>query len=182
MNLAFVRDSAVQFLLTLWHVLPWMAAMGAVFSVLSLFMPCNPGRPWWRKKGLVTDFAYWDFRAGLHALSAHLADRDGHLAAVPHHRRPGDRRFLRSRPWPARQPAALGAGRDLSGGGRFADVLEPSDFPCRLSMEIPCRPSCRKRCAVDFCGPLSSRQSECWALWRWMSSPCCPASRPKSLS
>jgi len=61
MSREFVRESALQFLLTLWHVLPWMAAMGAVFSVLSLFMPCNPGRHWWRKKGLVTDFAYWIF-------------------------------------------------------------------------------------------------------------------------
>src|ERR1700761_4663486 len=61
MNAAFLRESAWQFGLTLWHVLPWMAAMGAVFSVLSLFMPCNPGKPWWRKDGLLTDFAYWIF-------------------------------------------------------------------------------------------------------------------------
>ena len=61
MTWTFVRESAWQFALTLWHVLPWLAAMGAVFSVLSLFMPCNPGRPWWQKKNLVTDFAYWIF-------------------------------------------------------------------------------------------------------------------------
>jgi sterol desaturase/sphingolipid hydroxylase (fatty acid hydroxylase superfamily) len=61
MNSSFFRDSAWQFALTLWHVLPWMAAMGAVFTLLSLFMPCNPGTRWWRKKGLVTDFAYWIF-------------------------------------------------------------------------------------------------------------------------
>ena len=58
MDANFIRESAWQFALTLWHVLPWMAAMGAVFSVLSLFMPCNPGKPWWRKKGLVTDMTY----------------------------------------------------------------------------------------------------------------------------
>jgi sterol desaturase/sphingolipid hydroxylase (fatty acid hydroxylase superfamily) len=58
MSWEFVRDSAWQFTLTLWHVLPWMAAMGAVFSVLSLFMPCNPGLKWWRKKNLLTDFVF----------------------------------------------------------------------------------------------------------------------------
>ena len=61
MTWSFARESAWQFALTLWHVLPWLAVMGAVFSVLSLFTPCNPGAPWWRKKNLVTDFAYWIF-------------------------------------------------------------------------------------------------------------------------
>ena len=54
----FIRDTAVMFAMTLWHVLPWLALMGAVFSLLSLFTPCNAGKPWWRKKGLVTDLTY----------------------------------------------------------------------------------------------------------------------------
>lgn len=61
MSWAFARESAWQFALTLWHVLPWLAGMGALFSLLSLFMPCNAGQPWWRKKNLITDFAYWIF-------------------------------------------------------------------------------------------------------------------------
>ena len=61
MSWQFVRDSAEQFLLTLWHVLPWLALMGVVFSVLSLVTPCNKGKHWWQKDGLVTDFAYWIF-------------------------------------------------------------------------------------------------------------------------
>src|SRR6266508_29719 len=34
-------------------------ALGAVFAVLSLFWACNPGRPWWRKRELLTDLCYW---------------------------------------------------------------------------------------------------------------------------
>jgi sterol desaturase/sphingolipid hydroxylase (fatty acid hydroxylase superfamily) len=50
-----------QILLTLWHVLPWLAGMGVVFTLLSRFSPCNEGRPWWEKRGLVTDLSYWIF-------------------------------------------------------------------------------------------------------------------------
>lgn len=61
MNWKLAADASWQFVLTLWHVVPWLAAMGAVFSVLSLFWPCNPGKPWWKKQGLGTDLAYWIF-------------------------------------------------------------------------------------------------------------------------
>lgn len=61
MSLQLARDAAWQFVITLWHVLPWLAAMGAVFTLLSLLAPCNPGKPWWRKDGLLTDLAYWIF-------------------------------------------------------------------------------------------------------------------------
>jgi sterol desaturase/sphingolipid hydroxylase (fatty acid hydroxylase superfamily) len=50
-----------QVLLTLWHVLPWLAGLGLVFAVLSRFAPCNEGRPWWEKRGLFTDLSYWIF-------------------------------------------------------------------------------------------------------------------------
>ena len=50
-----------QLLLTLWHVLPWLAGMGAVFAVLSRLSPCNQGKPWWEKRGLATDVCYWIF-------------------------------------------------------------------------------------------------------------------------
>ena len=48
-------------LLTLWHVLPWLAGMGVVFAILSRFSPCNQGKPWWEKRGLATDLSYWIF-------------------------------------------------------------------------------------------------------------------------
>ncbi|MBV9549144.1 MAG: sterol desaturase family protein [Alphaproteobacteria bacterium] len=61
MNLQLIRDAGWQFVITLWHVFPWLAGMGLVFSLLSFLAPCNAGRPWWRKSGLVTDLAYWVF-------------------------------------------------------------------------------------------------------------------------
>src|SRR4051812_8352282 len=51
----------VQIGVTLWHVLPWLAAIGLVFAVLSRWSPCNNGKPWWEKRGLVTDLGYWIF-------------------------------------------------------------------------------------------------------------------------
>ncbi|HVW72378.1 MAG TPA: sterol desaturase family protein [Rhizomicrobium sp.] len=55
------HDILFQILLTLWHVLPWLAGAGVVFAGLSHFSPCNQGRPWWKKRGLATDLAYWIF-------------------------------------------------------------------------------------------------------------------------
>ena len=55
------HDIMIQILITLWHVLPWLAGVGIVFAVLSHFSPCNQGRPWWQKRGLGTDIAYWIF-------------------------------------------------------------------------------------------------------------------------
>ena len=51
-------DVLDQILLTLWHVWPWLAGMGAAFAILSRWSPCNEGRPWWKKTGLVTDLCY----------------------------------------------------------------------------------------------------------------------------
>jgi len=85
MTWAFVRESAWQFTLTLWHVLPWLAANGAVFSVLSLFMPCNPGHPWWRKKHLATDFAYWIFVPVFTRYLRVWLTVMGNAAVLPHH-------------------------------------------------------------------------------------------------
>src|SRR4051812_5839690 len=35
-----------------------LLGLGAVFTVLTHFWACNPGRPWWRKRGLATDLCY----------------------------------------------------------------------------------------------------------------------------
>src|SRR5690349_299310 len=40
---------------TLLKIAPVSIALGAAFAVLSFFWACNPGRPWWRKRDLVTD-------------------------------------------------------------------------------------------------------------------------------
>src|ERR1700688_4572495 len=40
----------------------WISlAIAAAFTVLTSFRACNPGRPWWRKRDLVTDICYWFF-------------------------------------------------------------------------------------------------------------------------
>jgi sterol desaturase/sphingolipid hydroxylase (fatty acid hydroxylase superfamily) len=45
--------------LTVMKILPVSIAIGAVFTLLSLFWACNPDRPWWRKRELVIDLCYW---------------------------------------------------------------------------------------------------------------------------
>lgn len=46
---------------TLLKILPITIAMGVVFAVLTHWSACNPGRPWWRKREIVTDVLYWFF-------------------------------------------------------------------------------------------------------------------------
>ena len=65
---------------TLAKVVPVTIALALLFSVLTHFWACNPGRPWWRKRELVTDLGYWFlvplfarvFRIGLLVLGAGL--------------------------------------------------------------------------------------------------------------
>jgi hypothetical protein len=40
---------------------PISLALALLFTVLTWFWACNPGRPWWRKPDLVTDLCYWLF-------------------------------------------------------------------------------------------------------------------------
>jgi hypothetical protein len=91
---------------TVMKILPVSIALGAVFTLLSLFWACNPGRPWWRKRELVTDLCYWFIvplfarylRIGLLVLGAAvvfgITTAEG-LVGV-----------LRRRPWTARPTAA----------------------------------------------------------------------------
>ena len=44
---------------TILKVIPVTIALAVVFSALSYFWACNPGKPWWRKKELATDICYW---------------------------------------------------------------------------------------------------------------------------
>lgn len=61
MSWTLLGEAGWQFLLTLWHTLPWLAAGGVLFGILSWISPCNAGKPWWHKRGLGTDLAYWIF-------------------------------------------------------------------------------------------------------------------------
>jgi sterol desaturase/sphingolipid hydroxylase (fatty acid hydroxylase superfamily) len=44
---------------TFLRLIPISILLGLVFAVLTFFWSCNPGRPWWRKRELVTDICYW---------------------------------------------------------------------------------------------------------------------------
>jgi sterol desaturase/sphingolipid hydroxylase (fatty acid hydroxylase superfamily) len=44
---------------TLVKIVPVSIVLAATFSLLTFFWACNPGRPWWRKRGLLTDLCYW---------------------------------------------------------------------------------------------------------------------------
>jgi sterol desaturase/sphingolipid hydroxylase (fatty acid hydroxylase superfamily) len=46
---------------TFEKTIPISLALAAAFTVLTAFWACNPGRPWWRKRDLVTDLCYWFF-------------------------------------------------------------------------------------------------------------------------
>jgi len=46
---------------TIAKVVPVTIALALIFSVLAHFWACNPGKPWWRKRELVTDICYWFF-------------------------------------------------------------------------------------------------------------------------
>jgi sterol desaturase/sphingolipid hydroxylase (fatty acid hydroxylase superfamily) len=55
--LAFVVDVGKTFM----RGVPISLALAFVFTVLTWFWACNPGRPWWRKPDIVTDICYWLF-------------------------------------------------------------------------------------------------------------------------
>jgi len=46
---------------TIVKVVPVTIALALVFTALTHFWACNPGKPWWRKRELVTDICYWFF-------------------------------------------------------------------------------------------------------------------------
>jgi sterol desaturase/sphingolipid hydroxylase (fatty acid hydroxylase superfamily) len=50
-----------MFAQTIAKVIPITIVLALVFSLLTHFWACNPGKPWWRKRELVTDICYWFF-------------------------------------------------------------------------------------------------------------------------
>lgn len=46
---------------TIMKVVPITIVLAVVFTVLTHFWACNPGKPWWRKSEIVTDICYWFF-------------------------------------------------------------------------------------------------------------------------
>ena len=59
---AGISDALTDKLLGIWSsIYPGMLVMIAACSVLCLFssQACNPGKTWWRNRGLVVDLCYW---------------------------------------------------------------------------------------------------------------------------
>ena len=106
---------------TVLKIVPISIALGIVFALLTHWSACNPGRPWWRKREIVTDVCYWFLiplgarfvRIGLMVMGAayiyniHGADDADQV--------------LRRRLRPARRHAAMGAGDHLPGRVGFPD-------------------------------------------------------------
>jgi len=44
---------------TMLKIVPITIGMGIVFALLTHWSACNPGRPWWQKREIVTDVCYW---------------------------------------------------------------------------------------------------------------------------
>jgi sterol desaturase/sphingolipid hydroxylase (fatty acid hydroxylase superfamily) len=77
---------------TFTKTLPISLGLAVVFTVLTSFWACNPGKPWWQKRDIVTDLCYWFFipvmarylRIGLlvagAALLFHITTADGLIA------------------------------------------------------------------------------------------------------
>ena len=51
----------ISFGQTFLKAIPISLALAGVFTILTWFWACNPGRPWWHKRDLVTDLCYWFF-------------------------------------------------------------------------------------------------------------------------
>jgi sterol desaturase/sphingolipid hydroxylase (fatty acid hydroxylase superfamily) len=59
MVLEFLKAVVENFVLTLIGLGPYVLTAAVIFPLLSLRFSCNDSVPWWRRKGLLTDFAYW---------------------------------------------------------------------------------------------------------------------------
>ena len=82
--LAVVVDIGRMFMKSI----PISLALAAVFTVLTQFWACNPGRPWWRKRDLVTDLCYWFFIPVVtRYFRIGLLDRRRRRVLPHHHRR-----------------------------------------------------------------------------------------------
>ena len=44
---------------TFVKIVPITIVLGIVFAALTAWSACNPGRPWWRKREIVTDVCFW---------------------------------------------------------------------------------------------------------------------------
>ena len=141
---------------TIAKVVPITIVLAVVFSVLTHFWACNPGKPWWRKRELVTDTCYWFFvplfarvlRIGLLILGASVVFNI--------HGRRRSYRLLRQRPRPPVRTAAMVTGRAVPGCIGLHAVLAAPDVSRRWFLEVSCHPSFVRGPRLDFGGALPS--------------------------
>ncbi len=157
---AFALDVISGFAHTLMRVLPYMAVMGVAFAGLSFFTPCNPGQPWWKKRGLVTDLCYWFIvpvftryaRIGFTVLVTvyllGINTANGLVAYFDHGHGPI-----------SRLPFWVQLGLYLV-AHRIPALLDPPRLPFRLAVEVPRRAPLVAGRRVDFRLALSSRQPD----------------------
>ena len=156
---------------TIAKVVPVTIALALVFSVLTHFWACNPGKPWWRKRELVTDICYWFFvplfarvfRIGLLVLGAgvvfNIHDADELIAFYDNGHGPL-----------ATLPLWLQA-HAVPGAVRFHAVLAAPHVPRRRLLEISRHPSFLRRSRLDFGGALPPGQPV--ARHHRRSTSCC---------
>jgi sterol desaturase/sphingolipid hydroxylase (fatty acid hydroxylase superfamily) len=64
-RLAIMNQELLSFVISVGETfikgIPISLTIAAVFTVLTYFWACNPGRAWWHKRDLVTDLCYWFF-------------------------------------------------------------------------------------------------------------------------
>ena len=56
-----IMEIVYMFGQTMLKVVPITIVIALVFTVLTHFWACNPGKPWWQKRELATDICYWFF-------------------------------------------------------------------------------------------------------------------------
>ena len=156
---------------TMAKVVPVTIALALVFTVLSHFWACNPGKPWWRKRELITDICYWFFvpvfarvfRIGLLVLGAGRR--------LQHSRCRRADRILRQRPWAAVRASALGAGDTVPRCVRLHAVLAAPHVSRRRLLEISRHPSFLRRISSGF-RRRGFIPSTCLSERSWSTSSC----------
>ena len=147
---------------TFMKSIPISLALAAVFTVLAYFWSCNPGKPWWQKRDIVTDLCYWFFipvaaryfRIGLLVAGAAvlfgITTADGLIAFYENGHGP-----LAALPLVAQMILFL-VGEDLH------HLLDPPFVSWGKPLEISCRAPFLRRTGMDLCGAFSPGEHLFW--------------------
>ena len=143
---------------TMVKVVPVTIALALVFTVLSYFWACNPGKPWWRKRELDPRHLLLVLRAGVCAHLPHRAAGARRRHPLRHSRAGPTGGILRQWPRAAVAASALGAGDIVPRCVRLHAVLAAPHVSRRRLLEISRHPSFFGGSRVDLRGAVPSRQ------------------------